>query len=181
MIAWAPEDRPTDAQIEAVLDKFEQTAWAGLEPDRYAWTAVEHRERGGGVHVHVLAARCDLETGKSLNIAPARLAEDLRPAARRLQPRARLEPAGRPPRGPGRSNPDTAPTSTPTNLRAGLAIEADPRELIRDYLVQRVEHGVVRDRADVVAALKEAGLDVPRQGHELRDRPTTRRAGSGGG
>ena len=65
VIAWAPEDRPTDAQIEAVLDKFEQTAWAGLEPDRYAWRAVEHRERGGGVHVHVLAARCDLQTGKS--------------------------------------------------------------------------------------------------------------------
>ncbi|MCY4661881.1 MAG: hypothetical protein OXF93_19060 [Acidobacteria bacterium] len=55
VIAWAPEDRPTDAQIEAVLDKFEKPAWAGLEPDRYAWTAVEHRERGGGVHVHVLA------------------------------------------------------------------------------------------------------------------------------
>ena len=70
VIAWAPEDRPTDAQIEAVLDKFEKTAWAGLEPDRYAWSAVEHRERGGGVHVHIFAARCDLETGKSLNIAP---------------------------------------------------------------------------------------------------------------
>ena len=55
VIAWAPEDRPTDAQIEAVLDKFEDTAWAGLEPDRYSWTAVEHRERGGGVHVHVRA------------------------------------------------------------------------------------------------------------------------------
>ena len=41
-----------------------------LQPDRYAWTAVEHRERAGGVHVHVLAARCDLETGKRLNIAP---------------------------------------------------------------------------------------------------------------
>ena len=36
VIAWAPEDRPTDEQIEAVLDEFEKTAWAGLEPDRYA-------------------------------------------------------------------------------------------------------------------------------------------------
>ena len=35
---------------------------AGLEPDHYALTAVEHRERDGGVHVHVLAARCDVET-----------------------------------------------------------------------------------------------------------------------
>ena len=93
VIAWAPEDRPTDAQIEAVLDKFEKTAWAGLEPDRYSWSAVEHRERGGGVHVHVFAARCDLGTGRSLNIRAARLAADVRPVARRLQPPARLEPA----------------------------------------------------------------------------------------
>ena len=70
VIAWAPDDTPTDAQIGAVIDAFEQTAWAGLEPDRYAWAAVAHRERDGGVHMHVLAARCDLETGRSLNIAP---------------------------------------------------------------------------------------------------------------
>ena len=67
VIAWAPEDEPTDEQIGAVLDAFEKTAWAGLEPDRYAWAAVLHREEGGGAHVHVLAARCDLETGRSLN------------------------------------------------------------------------------------------------------------------
>ncbi len=67
VIAWAPEDRPTDEQIEAVLDEFEKTAWAGLDPDRYSWTAVLHRERGGGVHAHILAAQCDLETGRSLN------------------------------------------------------------------------------------------------------------------
>ena len=95
-IEWAPEDRPTDAQINAVLDEFEKIVWAGLDADRYSWTAVLHREDGGGVHVHVLTARCDLETDKSLNIAPPGLAEDLRPAARRLQPRAPLEPAGRP-------------------------------------------------------------------------------------
>ena len=35
VIAWAPDDRPTDEQIEAVLDEFEKTAWAGLKPDRY--------------------------------------------------------------------------------------------------------------------------------------------------
>ena len=70
VIAWAPDDQPTDEEIEAVLDAFEETAWAGLEADRYAWAAVLHRERGGGAHVHVLAARCDLETGRSLNIAP---------------------------------------------------------------------------------------------------------------
>ena len=48
VIAWAPEDRPTDAQIDAVVNEFEKTAWAGLEPDRHSWTAVLHREQGGG-------------------------------------------------------------------------------------------------------------------------------------
>lgn len=57
VIAWAPEDQPTDAQIGKVIDEFEKTGWAGLEPDRYAWTAVAHREQGGGVHVHILAAQ----------------------------------------------------------------------------------------------------------------------------
>ena len=34
VIAWAPDDQPTDEHIEAVLDAFEEAAWAGLEPGR---------------------------------------------------------------------------------------------------------------------------------------------------
>ena len=139
VIAWAPEDRPTDAQIDAVLDKFEDTAWAGLEPDRYSWTAVEHRERGGGVHVHVLAARCDLETGKSLNIAPPGWQQTFAPLrdgfnhehgwSRPDDPAARQDAAARTPR-LHRSGNGCGPD---------LSTKPDPRELIRDYLVQRVE------------------------------------------
>ena len=51
-------------------------------------------------------------------------------------------------------------------LRAGLRLESSPRDLIGGYLLQRVEHGMVRDRADVVVALREAGLEVPRQGKD---------------
>ncbi len=53
-----------------------------------------------------------------------------------------------------------------SRLRAGLEHEADPRTLIRDYLVQRVEHGAVKGRADVVSALEDVGLEVPRQGKD---------------
>ena len=165
VIAWAPDDQPTDEHIEAVVDEFEKTAWAGLEPDRYAWTAVLHREEGGGAHVHVLAARCDLETGRSLNIAPPgwqRTFDPLRDAlnaehgwARPDDPaRARVQQPGH------RAYIEAA------QLRAGLRLEASPRDLIRDYLLQRVEHGTVRDRAEVVSALREAGLEVPRQGKD---------------
>ena len=165
VIAWAPDDHPTDEQIEAVLDEFEKTAWAGLEPDRYAWAAVLHREKGGGAHVHVLAARCDLETGRSLNIAPPGWEKTFGPLrdafnhehgwARPDDPaRARVEQPGH------RAYIEAA------RLRAGLRLEASPRDLIRDYLFQRVEHGMVRNRADVVSALRDAGLEVPRQGKE---------------
>ena len=53
----------------------------------------------------------------------------------------------------------------PARPRAGLEPEADPRDLIRDYLSLRVELGTVRDRSDIVAA-PEAGLEVPRQGKQ---------------
>ena len=163
VIAWAPDDAPTDAQIGAVLDDFEQTAWAGLEPDRHAWAAVVHRERGGGAHVHVLAAWCDLETGRSLNIAPPGWEKTFGPLrdafnadhgwSRPDDPaRARVQQPGR------RAHVDAA------RLRAGLGVEPEPRDLIRDYLLQRVEHGTVRNRTDVFAALREAGLEVPREG-----------------
>ena len=110
VIAWAPDDQPTDEQTEAVLDAFEETAWAGLEPDRYAWAAVLHRERGGGAHVHVLAARCDLETGRSLNIAPPGWRRTfVRSATPSTTSRAGAGPTTR--SAPGCSNPDTTPTS----------------------------------------------------------------------
>ena len=120
VIAWAPDDTPTDAQIGAVLDAFERTAWAGLEPDRYAWAAVVHRERGGGAHVHVLAARCDLESGRSLNIAPPGWEKTFGPLRDALQRRTRLESAGRPGAGAG------AATRAP-RLRRGGAAAGRPR------------------------------------------------------
>ena len=165
VIAWAPEDAPTDDQIGEVLDEFERTAWAGLEPDRYAWAAVLHRERGGGAHVHVLAARCDLETGRSLNIAPPGWEKTFGP----LRDAVNAEHGWSRPDDPARARvqqPGHRAYIEAARLRAGLGLESSPRDLIHDYLLQRVEHGTVRNRADVVAALREAGLEVPRQGKD---------------
>ena len=165
VIAWAPEDRPTDEQIETVLDEFEKTAWAGLEPDRYAWTAVLHRERGGGVHAHILAAQCDLQTGRSLNIAPPGWEKTFAP----LRDAFNHQHGWSRPDDPARARaqrPGHVAYIEASKLRAGLEHEADPRTLIRDYLVQRVEHGAVKGRADVVSALEDVGLEVPRQGKD---------------
>ena len=165
VIAWAPEDRPTGKQIESVLDEFEKTAWAGLGSDRYAWTAVLHRERGGGVHAHILAAQCDLQTGRSLNIAPPGWEKTFAP----LRDAFNHEHGWSRPDDPARARaqrPGHVAYIEASKLRAGLEHEADPRTLIRDYLVQRVEHGPVKGRADVVSALEDVGLEVPRQGKD---------------
>ena len=163
VIAWAPEDKPSDAQIGRVVDEFEKTAWAGLEPDRYAWAAVQHREAGGGVHVHVLAARCDLETGKSLNIA----APGWQKTFDALRDWQNHENGWSRPDDPERAR-DVQPGHRAyieaAQLRAGLEAEKDPRRLITDYLSQGIETGAVSDRATMVSALQRAGLEVPRQG-----------------
>ena len=145
--------------------ELEGTAWAGLEPDRYAWTAVLHHECGGGVHVHILTARCDLETGRSLNIAPPgwqKTFDALRDAFNHQHGWSRPDDPAR----ARAQQPGHRAYLEAAKLRAGLEHEAGPRELIRDYLLQRVEHGVVRSRADVVAALEAAGFEVQRQGKD---------------
>ena len=163
VIAWAPEDKPSDAQINRVVDEFEKTAWAGLEPDRYAWAAVQHREAGGGVHVHVLAARVDLETGKSLNIA----APGWQKTFDALRDWQNHENGWSRPDDPERAR-DVQPGHRAyieaAELRAGLEVEKDPRRLITDYLSQGIETGAVSDRATMISALQRAGLEVPRQG-----------------
>ena len=123
------------------------------------------RIRTHSANVHVLTARCDLETGKSLNIAPPGWQKTFDP----LRDAFNHEHGWSRPDDPARARaqqPGHRAYIEAATLRTGLEHEADPRELIRDYLTQRVEHGAVRSRADVVAALKEAELEVPRQGKD---------------
>ena len=70
VIAWSKEDAPTDEQIKEVLDDFEKHAFSGLDPSQYHLFAVLHIDDDGSKHIHVLAPRLDIQSGKSLNIAP---------------------------------------------------------------------------------------------------------------
>jgi len=70
VIAWSKDDDPTYAQIMEVLKDFEEHAFAGLEQSQYHLFAVLHTDDDGSKHIHVLAPRLDIQSGKSLNIAP---------------------------------------------------------------------------------------------------------------
>lgn len=70
VIAWSKDDAPTDEQIQEVLNDFEKHAFSGLNLSQYHLFAVLHTDDDGSKHIHVLAPRLDIQSGKSLNIAP---------------------------------------------------------------------------------------------------------------
>ena len=70
VIAWSKKDDPTPEQILEVLNDFEKHAFAGLDQSQYHLFAVLHTDDDGSKHIHVLVPRLDLQSGKSLNIAP---------------------------------------------------------------------------------------------------------------
>ena len=94
VIAWAPEDRPSDQDIDRVLNEVEQTAWAGLAPDRYAWAAVRHRDADRR-RARACARRAVRPgDGQEPQHRAAGVGADLWAARRGVQPRPRLEPPG---------------------------------------------------------------------------------------
>ncbi|KOC58713.1 DNA relaxase mbeA [Habropoda laboriosa] len=138
VIAWSKEDAPTNQEINEVLDHFEKHAFSGLQPDQYHFTAVLHQEDDGSKHVHFLVPRIELDTGKALNIAP-----------------------------PGHEK-YFDPLRDYFNYSKGLKGKSanDVREAIGSYIEQRIEHGFVRNRADVLNAISELG-EVTRQGNNF--------------
>ncbi len=70
VIAWHKDDKPTKEQIKEVLEEFERVAFAGLESNQYTYYAVWHGEDDGSGHIHLITPRVELQSGKSLNIAP---------------------------------------------------------------------------------------------------------------
>ena len=118
VIAWAPEDRPTDAQIEAVLDKFEQTAWAGLEPDRYRGRP---RSTASGAAACTCTSSPPGATWRRARASTSRRRAGRKPSACCATP-STTSTAGAgltTRRGRGRSSPGTAPTSTRRSCAPG--------------------------------------------------------------
>jgi Toprim-like/Protein of unknown function (DUF3991)/Relaxase/Mobilisation nuclease domain len=165
VIAFAPTDRPTAGQIEAALDGFASVAFAGIDADRVAWTAVKHAEKNGAVHIHILTARVDLATGKSLNIAPPGWQKSYDP----LRDAMNYENGWARPDDPARARlvqPQHRAFINAAELRAGLSATKDPKAVITEYLLNGIEAGLINNRKDIISALKDAGFEIHRSGKD---------------
>lgn len=164
VISWAPGDKPTPEKIEATLTEFEALAFAGLESDRYAWTAVLHQEANGAVHIHTLNARVDLATGKSLNIAPPGWQTDFDP----LRDALNWHHGWARPDDPARARllqPGHQALIDAAALRMRLQTPTDAKRQITDWLASRIKSGQVVDRSGVLHSLAEIG-EITRAGKD---------------
>lgn len=164
VIAWSPDDAPTSEQVDEVLNRLDELMFAGLDGDRGCWTAVEHIEDDGSMHLHVLVARVDLRSGRSFNPAPPGWQESfdaLRDSFNWTYGWAR-------PDDPARARlvqPGHQAFLDAQALRQGLAKAATAKEQITDWLMQKVKDGSVTNRAGVRQALAEIG-EITREGKD---------------
>jgi len=155
VIAWHPSDNPTSEQILAVVDDYERVAFAGMEPDRYSFSAVMHREQGGGVHVHTLVARVDLQTGKSYNPAPPGHQKNY-DLVRDYHNQAH-----------GWKSPDDSANARERSLDR-LELRGKPNEdktALHSWIMNRIDVGMIEGRDDIRASLQELGT-ITREGKD---------------
>lgn len=153
VLSFAPEDRPTETQQIALMDDFERLAFAGLERDQYDITWVRHSHtQGGRVELHFLTPRMELASGKAFNIAPPGWERSYAP----LRDTYNYEHGWARPDDPARAR--TQQRASETDLRG------ETRESVTAYLEGKILTGEIENRADIVAALHEVGLETPRQG-----------------
>jgi hypothetical protein len=158
VLSWSPEDKVLEQTETKLMDDFERTAFAGMEPDQFAILWVRH-SHAGHHELHFIIPRTELRQDKAFNPCPPGwqkqydvwrdLWNDRMSWARPDDPnRSRIIQPG-----------------NAIQFSSGMEL-ADFRKTVTDHLVQGIINGVHKDRADLIKALQDLGFNVPRQGKE---------------
>ena len=167
VLSFAPEDAPTDKQTEAIIDSFEKYAFAGLNKDAYNTLWVKHTHTGDDrVELHFVTPRVELYTGLSLNIAPPGWHGYFKP----WQTSWNIKQGWARPDEPTRKRiyePGYMALINADREAKGLEPLTDTRQLLTEYVLSRVEAGLVTGRDDMIELLtEELGLEITRAGDD---------------
>lgn len=167
-LSWHPDDTVTPEQEQRVMDDFEALAFAGLEADQRNILWVRHIHAGHH-ELHFVIPRVELASGKAFNPCPPGwqkhfdLFRDLhnhREGWARPDDPARMR----------MYTPAHADLHRARLLRWGKTPKPDDRaaakEAIHEYMLAKVEQGQASNRAEVLMALQEAGLEINRAGKD---------------
>ncbi|WP_269584421.1 relaxase/mobilization nuclease domain-containing protein [Roseibium sp. Sym1] len=151
VISFDKDDHPTEEQQQAVMDAFDELAFAGLDRDQVDMLWVRHSHEGR-VELHFCTPRMELTSGKSLNIAPP----GYQKAMDALRDMLNKEHGWADPQDPARSQ--------DIKQLPEKKLRAQGREDIQNWLEDLIVAGRISSRPDIVAALEGAGFELPRQG-----------------
>lgn len=162
VVSFELGDKPSEDQQQEVMAEFESLAFSGLERQQYdiLWVRHQHTE-GGRVELHFVTPRLELSTGKALNIAPPGHEKTYNV----LRDFLNEKHGWASPDDPERSRlvqtaeRDVAQTTEHSNRLLD-------REGINDFVLSRIEEGLIVDRSSLVEALEGAGLEITRQSRD---------------
>ena len=151
VIAFADNDNPSEEQQLDVMEAFERLAFAGLDPEQYNILWVRH-VHDGNVELHFCIPRLELSTGKSYNPAPPGYEK----AFNSLCDHMNKKHSWADPKDPARI--------AERKITIESQDRADSRETIQNLLEKKAEEGEVNNRSEMIEAIKQLGLEVPRAG-----------------
>ncbi|MEE8058760.1 MAG: relaxase/mobilization nuclease domain-containing protein [Pseudomonadales bacterium] len=167
VLSFAPGEVITPKMEEAIMDRFEQVAFAGLDPDRYniLWVRHSHADHH---ELHFVTPRVELESGKSLNIKPPgqyaqSVFDDFRSE---INSRYGLADPEDPSRIKNVKTPNFELKIIAQALREGETPPENMRKLLDGMLSQRAEAGLINNRQELIEQVTSLGLKIPRAGEK---------------
>jgi hypothetical protein len=165
VLSFAPGEKITKQMEENIMDRFEATAFAGLDHDQYNILWVRH-EHAGHHELHFIVPRVELSTGKSLNIAPP--GSESRSLFDTFRSMINAEFGLADPDDPNRARmfslPDHIAKINAEATRKGNALRADIREVITESVKRGILLGEIQNREDIETYFSDNGLIVTRTG-----------------
>ncbi|MBI0066727.1 relaxase/mobilization nuclease domain-containing protein [Commensalibacter sp. M0134] len=147
-----------DAYKQEIMRTFEETFFAGLEPEQYNICWIEHTDKGR-LELNFFVPNVELESGKRLSVyydkSDRSLADNFKKVINQTY---------------GLSDPDAPQRRQMTNMPKN---KKEAQEAINGLLRGELEKGRVQTREDVLNCLTEAGFEIARsytQKHLHQDR-----------
>ena len=164
VIAFAESDNPSESEQGAVMTDFVTMAFAGLEREQYDILWIRHVHEGN-VELHFVVPRLELRTGKALNIAPPGYQQTFDAWRDSWNYRLGWASPSNPARARSVQQDNHIATLNADRIRTGLPASIDPKQDLTNWLMQRIESGLVMDRAGIRASLAEIG-EITREGKD---------------
>jgi 5S rRNA maturation endonuclease (ribonuclease M5) len=164
VLSFAIEDAPTEKEQQVIIDSFEEYAFAGINSDCYNTLWVRHTHTGNDrVELHFVTPKVELDTGKSLNIAPPGWHGYFKP----WQTYWNIKEDWARPDDLARQriySPGYQALIDAEQQRAGISRSPDPKQQLTEYITKRIEAELITNRDDIIKSFTEIGLEIPRQG-----------------